>query len=108
MQSPRYLLLVVCALAVGVLAAPAAAQAGPYLSASDARATAGRILHKEWQVVPGSGSFYCPATRGRPDYRVCGTAYTAVGAGCYTTALGIRKLWGGGYRYRVLYDRRCR
>jgi hypothetical protein len=96
----------VAACAVLIAAVPATASAGSYLSASEAARTAGRILHKEWKVVPGTGHFNCPATR-RRDYRVCYTSYRAVGAGCWWTDIGIRKLWSGNYRYRVLFDTRC-
>jgi hypothetical protein len=90
-----------------IAAAPAAAQAGPYLSAGEAARTAGRIIHSEWKVVPGTGHFNCPRVPGRIDYRVCYTSYRAVGAGCWWTDIAIRKLWSGDYRYRVLYDVRC-
>ena len=101
--------MIVCGLAGLTLSAatPAVAQAGPYLSASDAARTAGRILHDKWNVVSGSGRFSCPRVAGRPDYRVCYTSYLARGGGCWWTDIGIRKLWSGNYRYRILFDTRC-
>ena len=104
----RCIAVAVVAAAVLVAAVPASAQAGPYLGAGEAASTAGRIIHSEWTGIrPGSGSFNCPRVRGRRDYRVCYTSYRTRNGGCWWTDIGIRKKWGGGYRYRILFDVRC-
>lgn len=96
--------LIVTAVLTAV-ATPAAADAAPYLSAAEAARVAGRILHQEWNVDRGSGSFHCKRWRGRGDMRKCQTAYTVHGR-CWWTDLVIRETWRG-YRYRVTYDVRC-
>jgi len=88
------------------LAAPAAAEAMPYLSAGEAARATGRALHAEYtNIARGSLDAVCPRTA-RPNFRRCYYTYYDLADQCWEGATAIRENFRS-YSYRILWDGRC-
>jgi hypothetical protein len=102
----RIIVAALAALTLVAVAAPAQAQATPYLSAGEAARVVGAAVHREYDNIQvGSLNAHCPATRNRSFRRCVYTYYDHAGQ-CWTGAAGVRELWNR-YVYRFLYDARC-